>query len=69
MDTIVSQPIDSPEPVAVAEASQQLIALAARVAAMQTMLTQGSARPYLPLAAAACKMPPVRTRTSSGRRE
>jgi hypothetical protein len=45
------------------------VRLAARVAAMQTMLTQGSARPYRTLAAAACKMPPVRTRISSGRRE
>jgi two-component system response regulator FlrC len=33
METVVSQPIDIPEPVAVADASQQLIALAARVAA------------------------------------
>jgi two-component system, response regulator FlrC len=35
METVVSQPIDIPEPVAVADASQQLIALAARVAATE----------------------------------
>jgi hypothetical protein len=38
--------------------------LAARVAALQTLLTQGPARPDRPLAAAACRMPTVRTRTS-----
>jgi hypothetical protein len=44
------------------------VRLAARAAALQTMLTQNPTRPYRPLAAAACKMPPVRTRIS-GRRE
>ncbi len=43
------------------------VRLAARVAALQTVLTQSPVRPYRALAAAACKMPPVRTR-NSGRR-
>jgi hypothetical protein len=37
---------------------------ATRVAALQILLTQSPARPYRALAAAACKMPPARTRTS-----
>ena len=41
---------------------------AARVAALQTLLTQGPARTYRPLAAAACKMPAPRTRRSGKRR-
>ncbi len=43
------------------------VRLAARVAALQTVLTQTPVRPYRALAAAACRMPPVRTR-NSGRR-
>lgn len=38
---------------------------AARVAALQTVLTERPFRPGRPLAAAACKMPAVRVRTSS----
>ena len=37
---------------------------AARVAALQTLLTQGPMRTYRPLAAAACKMPAPRSRRS-----
>ena len=37
---------------------------AARMAALQSVLTRGSARQYRPLAAAACKMPPTRIRRS-----
>lgn len=37
---------------------------AARVAALQTVLTQGPEPAYRPLAAAACKMPPARVRRS-----
>jgi hypothetical protein len=40
---------------------------AARVAALQTLLTQGPARTYRPLAAAACKMPAPRIRRSGKR--
>jgi hypothetical protein len=42
---------------------------AARMAALQTVLTRGSARHYRPLAAAACKMPPARIRRSGKQRE
>jgi hypothetical protein len=44
------------------------IRIAARVSAMQTILTQPPAGAYRPLAAAACRMPPVRVR-NSGRRK
>ncbi len=37
---------------------------AARVSALQTLLTRRPLRRYRPLAAAACKMPPVKTRSS-----
>lgn len=37
---------------------------AARVAALQTLLTRSPLRPHRPLAAAACRMPPPRTRKS-----
>ncbi len=40
---------------------------AARVAALQTLLTQGPMRTYRPLAAAACKMPAPRSRRSGKR--
>lgn len=40
---------------------------AARVAALQTVLTQSPLRAYRPLAAAACKLPPPRTRRSGKR--
>lgn len=40
---------------------------AARVAALQTVLTQSPLRAYRPLAAAACKMPSPRTRRSGKR--
>jgi hypothetical protein len=40
---------------------------AARVAALQTLLTQGPMRTYRPLAAAACKMPAPRSRRSAKR--
>lgn len=43
------------------------VRIAARVSAMQTMLTQCRGRPYRPLAAAACRLPPVKVR-NSGRR-
>ena len=41
---------------------------AVRVAALQTLLTQGPVRTYRPLAAAACKMPAPRSRRSGKRR-
>jgi hypothetical protein len=41
--------------------------LAARAAALQTVLTDAPVQPYRALAAAACKMPPARTRTSGKR--
>jgi hypothetical protein len=44
------------------------IRVAARVSAMQAMLTQPPAGAYRPLAAAACRMPPARVR-NSGRRK
>ena len=43
------------------------VRLAARVAALQTVLTQRRVRPYRPLAAAARRMPPVKTRHSARR--
>lgn len=42
---------------------------AARVSALQTMLTQRPLRQYRPLAAAACRLPPVKTRSSGGHRQ
>jgi hypothetical protein len=41
--------------------------IAARVAALHTVLTNAPARPYRALAAAACKTPPARIRTSGKR--
>lgn len=43
------------------------VRIAARVSAMQTMLTRCPGRTYRPLAAAACRLPPVKVR-NSGRR-
>ena len=43
------------------------VRLAARVAALQTVLTQRRVRTYRPLAAAARRMPPVKTRHSARR--
>ena len=47
--------------------SRRHLRRAARVAALQTVLTQSPLRAYRPLAAAACKMPPPRTRRSGKR--
>ncbi|MDH3585524.1 MAG: hypothetical protein OEQ30_00405 [Gammaproteobacteria bacterium] len=43
------------------------VRLAARVSAMQSMLIERPGRAYRPLAAAACRMPPVKTRKSGSR--
>ena len=45
------------------------VRLAARAAALQTLLTQSTTRSGRPLAAAACRLPPARTRVAQRRRE
>ena len=49
--------------------NRRQVRVAARVATLQTVLIQRRLRPYRPIAAAACKMSPARTRGSRIRRQ